>query len=309
VQLTHSFRIPVAVDEAWAVLRDIGRVAPCMPGATVDEVDGDHFTGGIKVKVGPITVTYRGEVDFVHVDEEHHRASIEARGRETRGTGTARGTVHAELREDGAETEVTLVTDLSVTGKPAQFGRGVMAEVGAKLVRQFAECLSSELAAQPAADRTAAGVPSRSSAVGVDPAAEAGITGGTAPAPATSTLGPDGTDTAPPAVRVGPSEPAASTPAPEPAAAGTHAPGAPSGNGAARTRPSDEAIDLLGVAGTPILSRLAPIAGALAALFLLVSLLRRRTRRRRPTIARAGTPLRYGTPTLAVVTLHPVEDD
>jgi len=296
VQLTHSFRVPAPVDEAWAVLRDIERIAPCMPGATIDAVDGDRFTGGVKVKVGPITVTYRGDAEFVDVDEQRHRAAIEAKGKETRGTGTARATVHAELRAVGDETEVTLVTDLNVTGKPAQFGRGVMADVGGKLIDQFAACLSSELASpspSPTATATAA-ASTPSSAAGADPAAEAGITGGTGPAPATPSLGPEGTRAVPGADRTGPAGTPSSSAEPRP------------------PRPSDDAIDLLGVAGSPLLQRLGPIAAAVAAVLLLLSLLRRSRRRRRAAavaIATAARLVPYGVPTVAVVTLQPVEDE
>jgi carbon monoxide dehydrogenase subunit G len=291
VQLTHSFRVPVPVEEAWVVLRDIERIAPCMPGATIDAVDGDHFTGGVKVKVGPITVTYRGEADFVNVDEEHHRAAIEAKGKETRGTGTARATVHAELRQVGSETEVTLVTDLNVTGKPAQFGRGVMADVGGKLIDQFATCLSSELASPSPSPTVAAAASTPSSAVGADPAAEVGVGGGTGPAPAVPSLGPEGTVGVDDTVRTGP----AGTPS------STSQPRAP--------RPSDDAIDLLGVAGSPLLQRLAPLAAAVAAVLLLLSLLRRRRRRRAVAVATAARLIPYGVPTVAVVTLQPVEDE
>lgn len=145
MKLEHSFTVPVPVDEAWTVLRDVERIAPCMPGATIDSVDGDEFSGRVKVKVGPMTVTYRGDARFVDVDETAHRATIEAAGKEARGSGTARATITAQLTASGAQTDVALTTDLTITGKPAQFGRGVMAEVGGKLVGQFADCLSSEL--------------------------------------------------------------------------------------------------------------------------------------------------------------------
>lgn len=149
MQLEHTFTVPAPVEEAWKVLRDIERVAPCMPGATLDSVDGDEFSGRVKVKVGPMTVTYRGDARFVDVDEEAHTASIEAKGTETRGSGTARATVTARLTGRGDETDVVLTTDLTITGKPAQFGRGVMADVGNKLIGEFADCLASELAGPP----------------------------------------------------------------------------------------------------------------------------------------------------------------
>lgn len=146
MKLEHSFTVPVPVDEAWAVLRDVERVAPCMPGAAIDSVDGDEFSGRVKVKVGPMTVTYTGDARFADINEQSHRATIEASGKEARGSGTARATITAELTASGEQTDVALTTDLAITGKPAQFGRGVMADVGGKLVGQFAECLSRELA-------------------------------------------------------------------------------------------------------------------------------------------------------------------
>lgn len=156
MQLEHSFTVPVPVDEAWKVLRDVERVAPCMPGATLDSVDGDEFTGSVKVKVGPITVTYRGSARFTDIDDAAHKATIEAQGKETRGSGTARASVTATMVQGDGETEVTMTTDLAITGKPAQFGRGVMADVGSKLVGQFADCLSKELAVSEAAPPVAA---------------------------------------------------------------------------------------------------------------------------------------------------------
>lgn len=150
MQLEHEFTVPVGVEEAWRVLLDIERVAPCMPGATVTSVDGDSFGGTVKVKVGPITVTYTGTGRFLSKDDEKHVAVIEASGKETRGAGTARATVTATLYDDAPDTRVVAVTDLAITGRPAQFGRSVLAEVGAKLVGQFADCLAGELAARPA---------------------------------------------------------------------------------------------------------------------------------------------------------------
>jgi carbon monoxide dehydrogenase subunit G len=151
MKLEHEFTVPAPVDEAWQVLLDVERVAPCMPGATLLSVDGDEFTGTVKVKVGPIQVTYKGKATFVERDEAAHRAVIEASGKEARGSGTAAATVHTVLVDaGGATTTVKVETDLNVTGRPAQFGRGVMEEVGAKLVRQFAERLAAELAGGPA---------------------------------------------------------------------------------------------------------------------------------------------------------------
>lgn len=159
MQLEHTFTVPVAVDEAFAVLRDLERVAPCMPGATLDRVEGEEFTGRVKVKVGPMQMTYKGSARFVDVDEDKHRATIEASGTETRGAGTARATVTAEMAERDGRTEVRVVTDLVITGRPAQFGRGVMADVGEKLLGQFADCLSRELAEREVVEEAAAEPP------------------------------------------------------------------------------------------------------------------------------------------------------
>ena len=144
MQLEHSFTVPVGIDEAWRVLLDIERIAPCMPGAAIDSVDGDDFTGTVKVKLGPIGLTYKGKASFVEKDETVHRAVIDARGRDARGNGTAAAKITANLAEAGAGTEVKVVTELDITGKPAQFGRGVMVDVGNKLIGQFADCLAGK---------------------------------------------------------------------------------------------------------------------------------------------------------------------
>lgn len=146
MELHHEFTVPVPVDEAWRTLLDIEHVAPCMPGASVEEYDGKTVTGAVKVKVGPITVTYKGTAVFEDQDETAHRMVLLASGRETHGQGTARATMTGTLSEHDGGTAVSVRTDLTVTGRPAQFGRGVMAEVGDRLVGQFAACLSERLA-------------------------------------------------------------------------------------------------------------------------------------------------------------------
>ncbi|OIJ98379.1 SRPBCC family protein [Streptomyces colonosanans] len=154
MELHHEFTVPVPVEEAWRTLLDIERIAPCMPGATVDEYDGKTVTGSVKVKVGPVTVTYRGTAVFEEQDEAVHRMVLTANGKETRGQGTARATVTGTLAPlDGGGTTVSVRTDLTVTGRPAQFGRGVLAEVGDKLVGQFADCLAQRLDEQAASAR------------------------------------------------------------------------------------------------------------------------------------------------------------
>ncbi|WP_328350182.1 SRPBCC family protein [Streptomyces sp. NBC_00457] len=156
MELHHEFTVPVPVDDAWRTLLDIERVAPCMPGASVEEYDGKTVTGSVKVKVGPITVTYKGTAVFEEQDESAHRMVLIAGGRETRGQGTARATVTGTLSERDGGTAVSVRTDLTVTGRPAQFGRGVLAEVGDRLVGQFAACLSERLRETVGAGETAA---------------------------------------------------------------------------------------------------------------------------------------------------------
>ncbi|MEU6196264.1 SRPBCC family protein [Streptomyces sp. NPDC047061] len=146
MELHHEFGVPVPVDEAWHALLDIERVAPCLPGAVVEDYDGRTVTGSVKVRVGPVTVTYRGTAVFEEQDGAAHRMVLVANGRETRGQGTARATVTATLAERDGGTAVSVRTDLTVTGRPAQFGRGVLSEVGDRLVGQFADCLAERLA-------------------------------------------------------------------------------------------------------------------------------------------------------------------
>ncbi|MEU6539208.1 SRPBCC family protein [Streptomyces sp. NPDC047000] len=156
MELHHEFTVPVPVDEAWHTLLDIERVAPCMPGATVEAYDGKTVTGSVKVKVGPITMTYKGTAVFEEQDGAAHRMVLVATGRETRGQGTARATVTGALTGHDGGTTVSVRTELTVTGRPAQFGRGVIAEVGDRLVGQFAACLSQRLTApaEPAEQET-----------------------------------------------------------------------------------------------------------------------------------------------------------
>jgi carbon monoxide dehydrogenase subunit G len=146
IELDHSFAVPVPPEQAWDVLLDVARVAPCMPGATVDEVDGDVVTGRIRVKVGPISLTYSGKATFTDKDAAAHAVRVEAAGKETRGAGTASATVQARLEDEDGQTRVNVHTSLNVTGRPAQFGRGVMAEVGGRLIEKFSANLAEQLA-------------------------------------------------------------------------------------------------------------------------------------------------------------------
>ena len=153
MKLDNTFTVPVPRADAVKVLLDVERIAPCMPGATLTSRDGDAFTGTVKVKVGPINLTYGGNAKFVSVDHTTGVVVIEASGKETRGTGTAKATVTCTLVETDGVTRVDVDTDLAITGKPASFGRGVLADVSSKLVDQFSACLAEEiLAGQAVAD-------------------------------------------------------------------------------------------------------------------------------------------------------------
>jgi len=183
MRLEHSFTVPVPVASAWAVLLDLPRIAPCMPGATLTDVQDDTFTGTVKVKLGAIALTYRGQGRFLERDEAARRMTVEATGKDVRSAGTAAATVTATLAADGDRTTVEVITDLSVTGKPAQFGRGMIAEVGGKLIGQFADCLANTLGEQETAPADAPPAPPalrREQSTGTATAATA------APAPAES---------------------------------------------------------------------------------------------------------------------------
>jgi carbon monoxide dehydrogenase subunit G len=169
VELTNEFTVSVPVDEAWAVLTDLERIAPCMPGAELQEVEGDEFRGIVKVKVGPITAQYKGAASFQDRDDVAHRAVIKAEGRDTRGQGNASATITATLVPAGDGTKVSVLTDLTVTGKVAQFGRGVMADVSAKLMDQFVKALEADVLSgtpsAPATPETPTAAPSPGAAV------------------------------------------------------------------------------------------------------------------------------------------------
>jgi carbon monoxide dehydrogenase subunit G len=145
VELVNEFHVPVPADQAWEVLTDIERIAPCLPGAQLLSVDGDEFTGAVKVKVGPITVQYKGKAAFQQKDKSARRAVVRASGKETRGQGNAAAVVTAELKENGTSTTCLLTTDLTVSGKAAQFGRGVLADVATKLIAQFSDRLQADV--------------------------------------------------------------------------------------------------------------------------------------------------------------------
>jgi uncharacterized protein len=145
VELNNEFRVAVPAAKTWEVLTDVERVAPCLPGATLLSVNGDEFTGAVKVKVGPITVSYKGEAVFQEKDAAAQRVVLKASGKETRGNGSAAALVTAQLKDEGDATSVVITTDLTISGKAAQFGRGVLADVSTNLIGQFAKRLEAEL--------------------------------------------------------------------------------------------------------------------------------------------------------------------
>ncbi len=171
MELQNSFTVPADVETAWKTLLDVEAIAPCMPGATLESVNGDEFTGNVKVKLGPVSMVYGGEARFVSKDDVAHVAVIEGTGKESRGTGTAKALVTTTLVQEGPNTtRVDVITDLTITGKAAQFGRGVMQDVAGRLVDQFAGNLEQVIGASGAA-ATAAAVASGDSSASAAPAA------------------------------------------------------------------------------------------------------------------------------------------
>ncbi|MFC6080691.1 SRPBCC family protein [Sphaerisporangium aureirubrum] len=282
MRFEHDFTVPVPVEQAWAVLLDVERVAPCLPGATLDTVDGDGFTGRLKVKVGPITVTYKGQASFSSVDKDGHKIVISASGKEARGTGTAKADVEAELSGEGGWTRVAVRTSFNVTGRPAQFGRGVMAEVGAKLIDRFAANLAALLRESQ------------------EPPSEKALAEGAAPPSAEPAATPFNESTESPsppeATPLAPVAGLQEQPVPEPHVRHlsavpdrydaaepdevTSRDAHPAGTARTSRTPDEEALDLLEIAGMPLLKRLAPVVGGLAAIVLVTWLLRRLLSRR-----------------------------
>jgi len=156
VELANEFSIGVPIAEAWVVLLDLERVAPCIPGAELQEVEGERFHGVVKVKVGPVTAQYKGVASIQERDDANHRAVIRFEGRDTRGQGAASGTLTATLAPANGGTHVSVHTDLKITGKVAQFGRGVLADVSSRLLRQFVEALEADVLARAAVAESAA---------------------------------------------------------------------------------------------------------------------------------------------------------
>jgi len=240
MQLENKFTINAPIEKAWVALNTPDMIAPCFPGATLTEYEGESFSGTVKVKLGPISLTYKGKGTYVDRDDDAHRVKIEASGRDSRGNGTANATVTGTMVADGPDkTAVTMVTDMTITGRPAQFGRGVISDVADKIIGQFADCVAKKLAPEL-----------------------------TAPAPASDT---------PPETAKGSTNGAAAANGPTlsstPASSGVTAT-APAARPSGPMKSEIDAIDLLDSAGAPVLKRLAPVIGG-ALLLLIVMLVRR----------------------------------
>lgn len=147
MDLKHQFTVPVPVEDAWRILTDVERIAPCLPGAQLQEVEGDTYRGVVKVKVGPIQAQFKGQASFTERDDAAHRVVLKGEGRDTGGKGNASALITAELvAESATSTAVTVNTDLAITGKVAQFGRGAMADVSDKILAQFVVNLNALIA-------------------------------------------------------------------------------------------------------------------------------------------------------------------
>lgn len=234
MELSSSFEVARSIEDTWAVLTDVERIAPCLPGAKLQEVEGEEHRGIVKVKVGPITAEYKGVATFIERDDSSHRAVLEAKGRDTRGAGNASAVITAQLTAvDDDTTSVTVNTDLTISGKVAQFGRGVMADVSAKLMGQFADNLAAmmeEDAAGAADDADGGAADGGDSAAGTDAAAPTGSSG----------------------------------------AAGDGAAAGPSADSGADSDDDVEAVDLVSMAGGAVLKRLVPALIVLVVVVVLV---------------------------------------
>jgi carbon monoxide dehydrogenase subunit G len=198
IELDNSFTVPVPPEQAWDVLLDVERIAPCMPGASVLSVDGDSIEGQVKVKLGPLSLTYKGTAKFVEKDQANHTIVLDASGKETRGAGTASATVNAVLKpgEEAGTTTASIHTSLNVTGRPAQFGRSLLPEISGKLIAQFADNLAALISSGATSAETAEAAPE----VATTEAAPAeSASAGPGAASATASAGPAAASTATPA--------------------------------------------------------------------------------------------------------------
>ncbi len=265
MELNNEFDVAAPIEQAWSVLTDLERIAPCLPGAQLLEVEGDEYRGVVKVKVGPVVAQYKGRAVFVERDDASHRAVLSADGRDTRGQGNASATIEANLTPTDTGTHVVVATNLKVSGKVAQFGRGVMVDVSTKLMAQFVENLETTVLADDGAPAEPEAADSGAAAPG---SAEPSAADAAAAGPDTSAPAEPGA----PATTAAPA-PTAETPAPAdaPAAPDTGPTAAP----AVRKIDSAEAapLDLMDVAGGKTIAKLAlPVVLLVVVLITLIVL-------------------------------------
>ena len=282
MKLENEFTVPASLAEAWSLMLDVERVAPCLPGATIEPGGGEggEYQGSMTIKLGPITARYKGTVKIEQADEAAHRVALRAQAKDARGQGTAAATITSSLAATDDGTRVKVETDMRITGPAAQFGRGVMQDVSAKLMGQFADCLASLLSPEPAAPEAAADAPAANDPEAASsPAAEAAPAApepaATEPASADESAATEPTSADEPAV----SEPAAA----EAASAPAGEPSAPAAEPEAATRPSPlppppgaDVLDLGAASRGAILKRAVPAVGALVALLVVLGLVKRK---------------------------------
>ena len=270
MELVNDFTVNAPIDETWATLTDLEKIAPCMPGAQLTEIEGETYRGLVKVKVGPITAQFKGQAHFLERDEDAHRAALKAEGRDTGGKGNASAVITAQLVSvTDASTKVTVTSDLTITGKVAQFGRGALADVSDKLLKQFVHNLETTVLNEPSGGaEPAIAEPAPAEASDAADASATTSAGGAAPAADTA---PPGTDAA-----TEPSTSGAAAAYASAAAAATSA-AAPALTPTIRTIEGKpvEPIDLLETAGGTVLKRLVPLG--LLAIVVFVLLRRRRS--------------------------------
>jgi uncharacterized protein len=280
MELTNEFHVAVPVDRAWAVLTDVELIAPCLPGAQLEEIEGNEYRGGVKIKVGPITAQYKGKATFLEKDDVNHRAVLRAEGRDTKGQGNASATITATLVAAGTGTDVKVSTDLTITGKVAQFGRGVLADVSAKILGQFVTCLEHDVLVRPeetlaaVASASAAGavVGSVASAASSAEVSASGSIPATPSSPASASMGSDATSSSAASSETSATS-APSSVAPTVAAApvSTDSPDADAKPPVRKIEyKAAEPVDLLDAAGSPVIKRAAPVIAVLLLLFWLL---------------------------------------
>ena len=246
MKLENEFTVPASIDDAWAVLLDIPRVAPCLPGATVEPGGDDGtYNGTMKVKIGPISASYKGTVKIEDADESAHRVAMRAQAKDARGQGTAAATITSTMEETPEGTKVHVETDMRITGAAAQFGRGVMQDVSAKMMKRFADCLAQEIGSGSA---QAAEAEEPVMAAPEPPSSNGGAPRSRAPPPASRAPRPRRRRAPRPASRARPASP---------------------------PRPTEDVLDLGEVSRDAVLKRALPVVGVAVALFVLLRLIRR----------------------------------